>query len=69
MLMRQVARKDEQIVLPRRKQIQLSPLSKNIERKKRPAYTLHQERSKHFISFLTILVKSNQTSQISLIML
>ncbi|OAL88901.1 hypothetical protein AY610_09965 [Bacillus velezensis] len=69
MLMRQVARKDEQIVLPQRKQIQLSPLSKNIERKKSPAYTLHQERSKHFISFLTILVKNNQTSQISLIML
>ncbi|KNX34677.1 hypothetical protein AFK74_06750 [Bacillus amyloliquefaciens] len=69
MLMRQVARKDEQIVLPRRKQIQLSSLSKNIERKKGPAYTLHQERSKHFISFLTILVKNNQTSQISLIML
>ncbi|AWM50088.1 hypothetical protein DDT09_07375 [Bacillus amyloliquefaciens] len=69
MLMRQVARKDEQIVLPRRKQIQLSPLSKNIERKKGSEYTLHQERSKHFISFLTILVKNNQTSQISLIML
>ncbi|AQP94982.1 hypothetical protein DDT10_06925 [Bacillus amyloliquefaciens] len=69
MLMRQVARKDEQIVLPRRKQIHLSPLSKNIERKKGPEYTLHQERSKHFISFLTILVKNNQISQISLIML
>ncbi|AYV19744.1 hypothetical protein EEB07_17005 [Bacillus velezensis] len=69
MLMRQVSRKDEQIVLPRRKQIQLSPLSKNIERKKAPAYTLHQERSNHSISFLTILVKNNQTSRISLIML
>ncbi|OQV37683.1 hypothetical protein EYS44_06935 [Bacillus velezensis] len=69
MLMRQVSRKDEQIVLPRKKQIQLSPLSKNIERKKGPGYTLHQERSKHFISFPTILVKNNQTSRISLIML